>query len=522
MTAQNTQMALIQTPNKEKEKGKINDDLIRVLRERITSEIVIVLTGPICSGLSTISEKLDSNLKHYHYETKKIKVSEIISRFSKQYSIPVDSTSAFTRIRSLQKLGNEIRKNHKPYALSNLVVLEITKARDEHTEQNSLESDEKHNLRMAYIVDSLKNPQEIILLRQIYGNSLFVVGVDCPYDDARKRAKNEKNIESKEFDEVASIDRDESDITYGQHTLKAIMEADYFIRNDENSNRTSLEDQIKRFLDLVTSAKIITPNSHETSMYMAYAASARSACLSRQVGAIIVDEFGSVISTGCNDVPVFGGGVYNSDSKKDLRCFNKGKCYNDHHKKIIYDEISTALINANLIDKKAKEEIIKVLTKSKIKQLIEFSRAVHAEMNAIVNVSRNKNASTSNARMYCTTFPCHSCARHIVAAGIMEVIYIEPYAKSLATELHDDSITTNSNDLNKVRFIPYQGVSPSRYLNFFEMKSERKNKDGKLNQIDVKNSYRKDSLRLDDFLENEKKVIKESENLIKIFTENQN
>jgi deoxycytidylate deaminase len=167
-----------------------------------------------------------------------------------------------------------------------------------------------------------------------------------------------------------------------------------------------------------------------------------------------------------------------------------------------------------------KNKIVDVLSETRIKQLIEFSRAVHAEMNAIISVSRNKNATTTNSKMYCTTFPCHSCARHIVAAGIIEVIYIEPYAKSLATELHDDSISTNSSDLSKVRFVPYQGVSPARYLNFFGMKTERKNKDGKLIQIDVKKLNRKDSLKLDDFLENEKKVIKESEKLIRIFTQN--
>lgn len=43
-----------------------------------------------------------------------------------------------------------------------------------------------------------------------------------------------------------------------------------------------------------------------------------------------------------------------------------------------------------------------------------------------------------------TTFPCHYCARHIVAAGIYEVQYIEPYPKSKALQLHADAIETSA------------------------------------------------------------------------------
>lgn len=44
------------------------------------------------------------------------------------------------------------------------------------------------------------------------------------------------------------------------------------------------------------------------------------------------------------------------------------------------------------------------------------------------------------ATLYSTTYPCHGCAKHIVAAGISEVVYYEPYPKSRALALHDDSI----------------------------------------------------------------------------------
>jgi deoxycytidylate deaminase len=72
--------------------------------------------------------------------------------------------------------------------------------------------------------------------------------------------------------------------------------------------------------------------------------------------------------------------------------------------------------------------------------------------------------------MYVTTFPCHECARNIISAGIARVVYIEPYAKSLALELHDNSIELDTEiDSGKVPFTPYLGVSPRNYSNIFQM-----------------------------------------------------
>ena len=43
--------------------------------------------------------------------------------------------------------------------------------------------------------------------------------------------------------------------------------------------------------------------------------------------------------------------------------------------------------------------------------------------------------------MYVTTFPCHNCAKHIIAAGLERVVYLEPYPKSRAKTLYDEDIT---------------------------------------------------------------------------------
>ena len=47
---------------------------------------------------------------------------------------------------------------------------------------------------------------------------------------------------------------------------------------------------------------------------------------------------------------------------------------------------------------------------------------------------------TRRATLYTTTFPCHNCAKHIIAAGIARVVYVEPYPKSKAMEFHGDAL----------------------------------------------------------------------------------
>jgi cytidine deaminase len=118
----------------------------------------------------------------------------------------------------------------------------------------------------------------------------------------------------------------------------------------------------------------------------------------------------------------------------------------------------------------------------RVQSLIEFERAVHAEMSAITDAARRGTA-ISGCQLYTTTFPCHECTRHVIAAGIMEVVYIEPYPKSLAARLHDDAVEIDPDDRpsGKVIFTPFVGVAPRRYLELFTPSAEgRKTQDGRV------------------------------------------
>lgn len=59
-------------------------------------------------------------------------------------------------------------------------------------------------------------------------------------------------------------------------------------------------------------------------------------------------------------------------------------------------------------------------------QRFEICRAVHAEQNVLL-VSAMYGASTNNTTLYCTDFPCVICAKLIVQAGVIQVVYNDYY-----------------------------------------------------------------------------------------------
>lgn len=134
---------------------------------------------------------------------------------------------------------------------------------------------------------------------------------------------------------------------------------------------------------------------------------------------------------------------------------------------------------------------MKALRKTRIKALIEFSRSVHAEMDALISLARSGTKLPAGSSLFTTTYPCHSCARHIVSAGVERVIYLEPYSKSMAIDLHADSIADNlppEDAKGHVRFVPYQGVSPNLYRRVYLKSGDLKDSEGKM--LPVKRSER--------------------------------
>jgi deoxycytidylate deaminase len=388
----------------------------------------------------------------------------------------------------MQSAGNELRKKFGADYLAKKAVEQIVKFK----KANGGFSDDARELplpgRRAYIIDSIKNKHELALLKSIYGDSLCLMGVFAP--DALRR---ERLINSSALAEAVEdiVNRDAGELaTFGQMTRKIFVEADLFIRNDVKP--ADLRDRLERFLNIIFDTAIHTPTRSEAAMYEAGAAALNSGCMSRQVGSAIISSSGELISIGWNDVPRYGGGLYSEDDQhvwdgkdvvdKDNRCFKWGGriCHNETRRNGIISGVIKKLKDSGLLKSGTSDlTVLKALSGTPVDALIEYSRSIHAEMEAILGVAREGKHSLVGSTLYVTTYPCHNCARHIVATGIKEVVYIEPYQKSLAIELHSDAVSEVRSDDGRVIFVQYDGVAPRNFLRFFRAERDRK-RNGKL------------------------------------------
>lgn len=473
--------------------GKINN-----------SELIIGIVSSVGTESKLVIDSLKSKLELFEYNVEVIKISSLLPTYTK--------TGEYTRIRHYMKQGDRFRDKTKNNSIMAAGAIEkINKIR------------ETLSGKKAYIIDSLKHPDEVELLRKVYGDGFYLFGIHADKNRRMDFLTQEKGCNPEAANALIRIDENEN-ISNGQKTRDTYHLSDFFL--NLGSNNDQVKNTLQRFLELIFSNPHLNPTFDEFAMFMAFNSSVRSGDLSRQVGAVI-SKNKQIISTGANDVPSFGGGLYwaEPDIKTGkINDFPDGKDYKrgiDSNKntqnEIIQEILRDAVSELNLEDEQ-KEKLERILKSSKISDLTEFGRVVHAEMEAILACSR-EGMSTVDSVLYCTTFPCHNCAKHIIASGIKKVIYVEPYPKSKALEFHSESIKlessfeTNNDDQQKVIFEPFIGVGPRRFLDLFSMslgsgfKLKRKEKNGHILHWEGKNKAIRTPLSPASYLELEQQAI---------------
>lgn len=459
-------------------------------------ELVFALVAPVGTDLRMVVDVLRDQLDKVGYKFEEIRLSSLLLECHRFADLRKKSVRhEDKRIDQLMTAGDELREAvGSGDAMIRIAVPHIRARR----EKISGAADQARP-RAAYLLNSLKHPAEIVTLRKIYGDACFVLSIYSPRPKridylAERIADSRDETDSERFrksaEKLVVRDAKEVDNDLGQNVRDAFPKADFFI---EMGQRDSVVEQISRFVRLLFAHPFETPTRDEYCMFHARAAAMRSADLSRQVGSAIVTDRGEIISVGCNEVPHFGGGPIwvDDEDKDDFRDCKKGEDSSVRYKHEVISELfkvlkSKSWLSADLSKLDPKELTERALYKDKILKdtrvanIIEFGRIVHAEMAAISDAAR-RGLALRDTILFCTTFPCHMCARHIIASGIKKVVFIEPYPKSLAKQLYDDLLEFDgaSQDTRKVRFDPFVGVAPRRYLQFFEMPERRKDERGR-------------------------------------------
>lgn len=446
------------------------------------SELILGLISTVGTETDEVIKDIKGQLAFFHYDVEEIIVSkEVLSLFEPDGTI--DWKSEFDRVDYYMDLGNKIRQNTNDNSILMKGVARDIYLKREKDQENS----PKPRKRTAYIIKSLKHPDEVDFMRDTYGDGFHLIGVMSSDDRRLKYLTERKGLSEEQARLLLKRDEDE-DLKQGQHTRDAFQHADYFINITEDVDRTY--NSVSRLIDLLFGNPFLSPGFDEYAMFMAYASSLRSADLSRQIGAVIAIN-NEIISTGANDCPKTGGGLYwpvlNEKGKyEDKPDGRDHMCGYDPNKLEQQKIIESLLAEFNI---EATEENVKRAKDAGIGDLTEYGRVVHGEMEALLSCARN-NMSCRGATLYATTFPCHNCAKHIVAAGIKRVVYIEPYPKSKTYQFYPAEITDGKGDGDKVVFEPFIGVGPQRFIDLFAVTSTRwyarKRKDKHGNKLDWK------------------------------------
>lgn len=472
-------------------------------------ELFFGLVGPAGTDLNTVVDALTASLKARSYDVYPIRLSKLLCEQDVDLS-KVWSGLEEERIRAAMDAGNRLCEELDANdAVMRLGLAKVRNIRRTYYTKNGIPPDASEAKPIpcaAYIFTSLKRPEEADLLRQVCRDAFFLLSV---YEPRHKRIRNLAHKISKSHHAAMSQkhvahaevliedDEEEEDKPYGQRVGLVFHRGDFFVEQND-----ALSKNIDRFVRLIFGAPFITPSRDEYGIFLAHAIALRSADLSRQVGAVVLSEDGDVISEGCNEVPLQGGGAVWHDtalrSGYDNRDYKVGHDASSISKLEIFSEIIERLREVKWLSPdiggKTIEELKAfafhaysdgpakykkgILKNTRLSSILEYGRVVHAEMHALSSAAR-LGRSVKGATLYTTTFPCHMCARHIIAAGLKTVVYIEPYPKSATRELYGSMVEIDGDPCasdGALRFIPFNGVAPKQYFQRFSM---TRRKDGK-------------------------------------------
>ena len=457
-------------------------------------ELVFGLVGRIGADTRAVAELLGLALRDVDYQSHELHLTEQLNEIPTLPSI--DRTPVEKRYHDLIDTCNKFRETLSNFenidskdAMSTLAIFMIRAIRGKLSKSVTTPAE-----KCAFIINQIKRPEEVEPLKNVYGDRFILVSCHSSRDKRRdvlttrmsKDHPDHPNPIQWRSEAEALIERDdnEEDTDWGQRVRDVFPMADVII--DAGSEAT-IKAQIQRFVWLLFGDNTITPTVDEHASYLAHVSALRSSDLSRQVGAVIADNRGEVIASGCNEAPSPGGGLYWEGDPEDGRDFAMGEDPNQRRKRQMVMEIVSKLKDNGYFVKKYKEANIAelenillddkngILKESSVLDISEFGRSVHAEMAAITEAAR-MGYKTAGATLYCNTFPCHNCAKHIVSSGIKRVVYLKPYPKSGVFELYPDSIDVDPVSCvdNKVQFKQFFGIVSARYDALF---SKRRWKD---------------------------------------------
>ena len=274
------------------------------------NSLIIGITGSFGSGCTTLANQLKIN-----FGFSGVSLSHEVRRIAVNRGIVIDSPGSRTE---LQNIGDELRENEGNDYLAQLSEDRLA---------------ERFPNAERYCIDGIRNFSEVEYYSK-YKN-FFLLAIDCSADERFRRLVQNGTYRKTPEDRDLFDSQDERDgasrSQHGQQVKNCVDRADILFLNEKPLEpKASLVRLLKGTLtrlgiiDVAAEAQLfeilckrLAPyirllrgespfrkaNPKETMMSLASTLALQSSCMKRQVGAVLCDEVGNLLSAGWNDVP---------------------------------------------------------------------------------------------------------------------------------------------------------------------------------------------------------------------------
>lgn len=171
------------------------------VEKTFTNELIIGICSPIGSDIKSVISAIKTQLDVYDYKVEIIKLSDFINKYykKKQVTLPGE-TDEYSILKHKIEGGSFLRKEYKDNSL--LAELAIRHIR---LNRGVGKAQDVKSERKCYIIDSLKNLEELNLLRSIYREIFYLFSIFSP-ENERSFCLNGKELSPKEIKKIMEIE----------------------------------------------------------------------------------------------------------------------------------------------------------------------------------------------------------------------------------------------------------------------------------------------------------------------------
>lgn len=373
----------------------------------------------------------------------------------------------------LQSWGNNIRKYNsiKPQAEPHKKAPSCLARKINQIIKAFRAFDKCHERKTLIVIDALRNPFEVLYFRERY-SAFYLMAVHTE-EKIRRDALFKKSFRIDEIEHLDKVEGGKSSFHDSYEKIdidKCIELADIHLAHDgkDKDHNRDMVNQIFTYVALIFHPGLIPPSPLERCMQIAYTAKLNSGCLSRQVGAVVTNEYFSVQSIGWNTVaegqtPCSLRNLYDLFKDEDEGAFSDFERFNEdfgkEKKKLIqaYEPVKTNLNGLNL------SYCFKdIYTSSKDKQRNNqvHTRSLHAEENAFLQLAKYGTQGIKGGKLFTTASCCELCSKKAYQLGITEIYYIDTYPGISRSHILESGV-------NRPKMLLFNGAIGRAYVNLY-------------------------------------------------------